>query len=83
MGIHNCGDYSNPELDRLIEESAGIDHVGRRRQALESIMERLMEDLVWIPLYVDQDVYAVDRSLAWKPRNDSFILAAEIGLGGK
>jgi hypothetical protein len=38
-----------------------------------------MADLAWIPLYVDQDVYAMSKDLAWEPRNDSFILAAEVG----
>ena len=74
----NYSRYSSPEVDRAIEESAGIPEVARRRQALEWIMEKAMQDLVWVPLYVDQDVYALDRAYAWQPRSDSFILAAEI-----
>ena len=78
LGIQNYGGYSNPAVDRAIEHSAGIDDTVERRRALESIMATLMDDLAWIPLYVDQDTYALDRGLSWKPRADSFILAAEI-----
>ncbi len=77
-GLNNDGGYSNAELDRLIEESAGIDDVGERRNTLWRIMQILVQDLPWIPLYVDQDVYALAPGVAWEPRNDSFVLAAEI-----
>jgi peptide/nickel transport system substrate-binding protein len=80
MGVGNYGGYSNPVVDRAIEESAGIDRLQARRAALEGIVSRIMADLAWIPLYVDEDVYAFDRSLTWAPRYDSFVLAAEIGL---
>jgi peptide/nickel transport system substrate-binding protein len=78
MGMQNFGGYSNAEVDRDIEASASVESVTDRRTLLEGIMKRLVDDLAWIPLYVDEDVYAVDRRLAWSPRNDSFILAAEI-----
>ncbi|MBI5442418.1 MAG: hypothetical protein HY900_14535 [Deltaproteobacteria bacterium] len=78
MGLHNYGGYSNPELDRLIEESAGIEPAGLRRHALENLMARLMEDLPWLPLYFGQDVYVMDEALTWTPRCDSFVLAAEV-----
>lgn len=79
LGMQNFGGYANPEVDRAIETSAGIESVADRRAALESIMARLIGDLVWVPLYVDEDTYAHDKRLRWRPRNDSFILAAEIG----
>jgi peptide/nickel transport system substrate-binding protein len=78
MGMQNFGGYANAEVDREIEASASVESVTDRRALLEAIMKRLVDDLAWIPLYVDEDVYAVDRRLGWSPRNDSFILAAEI-----
>jgi|PersoiStandDraft_1058852.scaffolds.fasta_scaffold12627_3 hypothetical protein len=41
-------------------------------------MTSVMDDLVWIPLYLDENVYGVERSVRWIPRADSYILAAEI-----
>jgi peptide/nickel transport system substrate-binding protein len=78
LGVQNYGRYSNPEVDAAIEQSAGIDAVAERRAALERILELVHRDLAWIPLFVDQDVYAVDRALRWEPRNDSFVLPAEV-----
>jgi peptide/nickel transport system substrate-binding protein len=78
FGIHNYEGYDSPGVDREIEASAEKQSVNARRDALQQIEDRLMKDLVWIPLYVDQDDYAVDRSLAWQPRNDGIILVSEI-----
>jgi hypothetical protein len=43
----------------------------------------VMDDVAWIPLYIDQDSYAIDQRYSWKPRNDSFILASEIKPAGR
>lgn len=80
FGIHNRVGYRNPEVDRAIEASAEMQGVNARRDALQKVERTLMDDLVWIPLYVDDDDYAVDRRIAWQPRNDGLILASEIGL---
>ncbi len=78
FGIHNYVGYSSPAVDSEIEASAEKQSVNARRDALQQIEDRLMSDLVWIPLFVDQDDYAVDRRFAWQPRNDGIILASEI-----
>ena len=78
FGIFNTVGYSNPEIDRRIEESAAITNTAARRTELQQIVDEVMDDLVLIPLYVDEDDYAVDRSLGWRPRNDGMVLAAEV-----
>ena len=78
FGIHNYVGYANPDVDRAIEASAEMQGINARRDALQKVEKTIMDDLVWIPLYVDDDDYAVDRRLAWQPRNDGLILAAEI-----
>jgi len=78
FGIHNFVGYRNAEVDRDIEASAAMQGVNARRDALQRVEKRLMDDLVWIPLYVDDDDYAVDRRFVWHPRNDGLILASEI-----
>ena len=80
FGIHNFVGYRNPDVDRAIEASAEMQGVNARRDALQKVERTLMEDLVWVPLYVDDDDYAIDRRLVWQPRNDGLILASEIGL---
>jgi len=77
-GVMNYGYYSNSEVDQAIEESSRIPDIDKRRNLVQSIMSKVMDDIAWIPLYIDQDVYAIHKAYSWKPRNDSFILAAEI-----
>lgn len=78
FGIYNWGDYQNKQVDAAIEQSMQILAVDERRYALEKIMSSVMDDLAWLPLYVDQEVYAVNKSLSWQPRNDGLVLAYEI-----
>lgn len=80
FGVLNYGGYSNPDVDLAIEQSAQIQRMDARRDAIQQIMAMVMEDLPWIPLYTDQDVYLIDKAYLWKPRNDSFIFASEIKL---
>ena len=79
-GVRNYTGYVNLAVDKAIEDSAGIIKVEDRREALQEIMTVLMKDLPWIPLYIDQDVYALDNSFIWHPRHDSFVFAYEIGF---
>lgn len=78
LGLGNDSGYSRPEMDALIEASAGQQDPEERRQTLQQIVSRMMEDLPWLPLYVDDDVYAVHQDLAWQPRYDGYVQAQEI-----
>jgi hypothetical protein len=57
--------------------------MGRRLPLLQAAMGRAMADLVWAPLYVDQEAYALRGDLEWKPRADNFLLAAEVGASAR
>lgn len=78
FGWNNWEGYSDRKTDEAIERSATLRGPEERRQALQAIMAKVMDELLLIPLYNDQDVYALDRSLSWEPRNDSLIRAEEI-----
>ena len=80
FGRSNDGEYANPQLDRLIEESASILEMEHRRPVLQKALATVTDELALVPLYIDQDVYAVKRPFTWHPRNDNFLLAAEVGV---
>ncbi|MEW6368996.1 MAG: ABC transporter substrate-binding protein [Acidobacteriota bacterium] len=80
LGRINYGAYSDPEIDRIARENTELMNIADRGRALQEAMSKLMDDLVWIPLYIDQDVYAMDGSLSWQPRHDSYILAEDIAV---
>lgn len=78
FGIDNGGGYSNPEVDRLIEEASGR-MLPEQRDAILSRLGRLVhEDVPVVPLYRQADLYALRSDLVFRPRLDRRVKAAEI-----
>ncbi|MBL8113801.1 MAG: hypothetical protein JNK60_13045 [Acidobacteria bacterium] len=82
-GSSNSGQYSNPQLDALIEESLSVLDMGRRGPLLQRIMAIVMDDLGWVPLYIDDEVYLVREGVLFPPRNDNYVLAQDMGFETK
>jgi peptide/nickel transport system substrate-binding protein len=80
LGESNDVRYSNPELDALIERSAGELDLARRSSMLREIMRRVAEERPLVPIGIVEDVYAIRNGYAWQPREDGDIRAAEITL---
>jgi len=79
-GTANGGGYSNPEVDRLIEQSSEEPVPSQRILMLESAMQRTMEDFVFVPLLVENNVTATSPAVEWKPRLDELIHCDTIRL---
>jgi len=69
--------YSHPSIDAP-ENDGRLNLIDHRRAGLQALMSIMMDDLILIPLYVEQDSYAVSKKLTWSPRYDSLILAQEV-----
>lgn len=80
MGTYNGGQYSDPEIDRMIVASSSIIDRAEREKALQAINQKSVEDVAWIPLHYQQDIYAVVKTSGVKftPRPDQWIVAKEI-----
>lgn len=78
LGTQNFGRYSDPHLDRVIEQSAEIEPVNDRQRVLQAVVAQVVERRVILPLFYDRDVYAVDRDFEWRPRNDSYIRGVDV-----
>lgn len=63
---------------RALQTAMESDQPEFRGPALMQIMAAGMQQLPIVPLYFDEDVYAVGRGYAWRPRADGYVLAAEI-----
>jgi ABC-type transport system substrate-binding protein len=75
---------AEPDLRAAIARTDEIEDAGERRLALQALVRRISkDDLAMVPLYGSQDVYGLDRSLAWKPRMDGLIRAADIGVADR
>lgn len=69
-GDLNASGYSNPDVDRWIEEvDASLEHL-QRAEIVARIADQIARDLPLIPLVVLSDVYGLDRRLAFSPRAD-------------
>lgn len=80
FGGTNFGRYLNPEADRLIEQSGNLQKAEDRLALLKDIQDLAMQDLPWIPLFIEQEMYALDKRFSWQPRSDGFILVQEVSL---
>jgi peptide/nickel transport system substrate-binding protein len=79
VGSANAGGVSDAEVDRLIAESASTADVASRRTLLQRLMGHVLEEAYWLPLVLDEDVYLVRRGVAFSPRADGYLIAAEVG----
>jgi peptide/nickel transport system substrate-binding protein len=77
-GGSNFSRYVNPELDRMIEESAATEDLLDRRALLRKCMRTLMADLVLIPLYSPKVIFGVRDNVEWQLRGDGMILVNTI-----
>ncbi len=70
--------YSNPELDRWIEESGRNLDMIDRRSTLQNGMRLVAEDRGFIALYAPRGLYGVGRDVDWQPRIDAMLIAYEM-----
>lgn len=74
FGTYNCGRYTNPEVDRLIESSAMVlDQKARQRILIKAMHKSLVEDQCLIPLHFQVDLYATKKNLVMSPRADTYL----------
>lgn len=79
FGLENYSGGSDPELDRLIEQSDATFSPALRRALLQSAVRRAEEQLWWIPLYHGDAPFIVARDIAFEPRADLLLRYAAIG----
>jgi peptide/nickel transport system substrate-binding protein len=79
----NGADYTDPTLDRLLEESAEIVDPDLRAEKLQLLNRIAMEEkIAVIPLHYQEDSYAVykGRGIKFTPRADTWIVFKEISI---
>jgi len=72
--------YSNPELDKIIEEQQKTSDQKRRVALLQQAGKTIMEEAAFIPLYNLADIYGVARNLIWKMRPDEKVLGWDMKI---
>lgn len=81
FGEFNGGNYFNPQVDEWIELSQKTLDNDERLRYLRSAMKRITEeDIIGIPLFSPEVLYAVSKNVKWKPRVDGYVLAQEVKM---
>jgi peptide/nickel transport system substrate-binding protein len=78
LGLANLGRYQDAAVDAEIEATAEMLDLEHRRRRLRDLTARLLDADILVPLYFPEEAWAVHRDLAWRPRADGYVLAAEI-----
>ena len=78
-GTTNSSGFSDAQVDALIEQAGSTVSLSDRRRLLQAALRRAREQRFLLPLVVPEDLYGVRRGLAWEPRLDRRLLAAEVG----
>jgi peptide/nickel transport system substrate-binding protein len=78
MGTSNRGRYSNPAVDKLIDEALATVDDARRQDLLARATEIAIEDVGIIPLHYQVNTWAMRRGLTYKARTDEYTLAGSL-----
>ena len=72
--------YSNADFDRMIDEAQGIMDEKKRLEQYQRINRLMVDDMPFVPLYQQVDLYGVNKRLDWKARSDEVIRAYDMSL---
>lgn len=78
-GLFNGGNYSNVKVDKLIEKSRQNFDVKSRQKDLQEAMRIIAEeDIMAVPLYESDTIFAYRKSIKFEPRIDGYLHGDEI-----
>jgi peptide/nickel transport system substrate-binding protein len=77
-GASNRGRYSNPEVDRLIEQAMQELDDAKREKVLQDAQRRTFEDVAIVPLHIQTNIWAMRRGLQHAARVDELTRAQDV-----
>lgn len=78
LGLRNRTGYSNPRLDRVLEEATVAPEGEEHRRLLRQATGVLLEDLPWVPLFSDRITRVYTRELSFPDRLDELLMLREV-----
>ena len=78
FGGTNRGRYSNPELDRLLEQALSTVDDAKREALLQEAMAIAMRDYAILPLHYEMTSWAFRKGISYTPRMDQYTLATGV-----
>mgnify|MGYP001107630473 FL=1 len=78
MGTANRGRYSNPVLDKAIDEALATVDDAKRAEMLAKASEIAIEDVGVIVSHYQLNTWATRKGLKYTPRTDEYTIAASV-----
>lgn len=78
FGGVNRGYYTNDKVDVLIDEAMGTIDSEKRDELMKEAWQIAADDISYIPLHFQVDVYAIDDKISYKPRFNKYVFAWDI-----
>lgn len=79
QGIFNGGGYMNTDVDDLIEKSReNLDEEERLAQMQEAMRTIVTDDILGIPLFESETIFAFQKDIHFIPRVDGYVFASDV-----
>lgn len=78
FGEVNRGYYVNPEVDRLIDKALTSNSFEERGTLMKQVWQTAAEEVAYIPLHFQEDLYAYGKRIVYHPRKDKFVYAWDV-----
>jgi len=79
-GIYNLGNYSNPELDKLIDQIAVELNAERRRDIVNNATRIIQTDVAVIPLHQQVLVWAARQNVTLTQMPDNYMILRSVNV---
>lgn len=74
----NRGRYTNAEVDKLIDQAMSETDEAKRAELVAKADGMAAEDVAYIPLHFEQDVFAVKSTINYAPRVNKYLFAWDL-----
>jgi len=79
-GRFNLGNYSNEEVDKLIEKAARTLDDDKRSEIMQEAVRIGINEVAYLPLHYQQQLYGMKKNIKWAPRPDKYVKIYTMGF---
>ncbi|WP_432665584.1 ABC transporter substrate-binding protein [Wukongibacter baidiensis] len=79
-GNVNRGYYTNPKLDELIDKAYQTSDVDERAKLVAEAAKIAADDVAYIPLHFQKDLFAKKKNISYTPRPNKYILTWDMDI---
>lgn len=78
FGGVNRGFYTNEKVDALVDQAMSTPDEGERDALMQQVWQLAADDISYIPLHFQKDIYAVTDRITYTPRYNKYVYAWDV-----